>query len=112
MWGSVAQLGMHYQGKISNHATMRSDLNSGKVVILNVHNGGHWVLATSSMSGGFHVNDPGYNTGSYTDGQVVQAAIYTYTRALTPESEEPFEIPEDLPEDTVFDYSDSEEDFL
>ena len=66
MWGSVAPLGLKYEGQISNHDQMRSDFNAGKVVILNVHNGGHWVLTTGVSGTTFNVNDPGYNTGSYT----------------------------------------------
>ena len=31
----------------------------------NVHNGGHWVLATGYSGDKILVNDPGYSTSSY-----------------------------------------------
>lgn len=40
-------------------------------MILNVHNGGHWVLATSMSGSTISVNDPGYSTTSYTLSEIV-----------------------------------------
>jgi hypothetical protein len=37
VWTSVAHFGLHYQGQITNHAQMATDLSSGHIVILNVH---------------------------------------------------------------------------
>lgn len=48
-------------------------------MILNVHNGGHWVLATSMInSNTVAVNDPGYSTTSYTFDQIVDANCGVY----------------------------------
>ncbi|MCB0369154.1 MAG: C39 family peptidase [Bdellovibrionales bacterium] len=70
VWGSVNSLGLKYQGKVSN-SNIASSLSAGHVVILNVHNGGHWVLATSMSGSTIYVNDPGYSTSSYTLSEIV-----------------------------------------
>ena len=44
---------------------MINEFNSGHIVILNVHNGHHWVLMTGVSGSNFLVNDPGYSTSSY-----------------------------------------------
>ena len=83
---------------------MANDYNQGKIVILNVHNGGHWVLATGHSGSSFTVNDPGYNTGSYTYSQIVRAGIYTKGGAFTDSSVD-INMPEDAPADSVFDFT-------
>ena len=47
-------------------------------MICNVHNGGHWVLATGYSGNSIHVNDPGYSTTSYDINSIVngQNAVY------------------------------------
>lgn len=65
VWGSVNPIGLKYIGKVAN-SNIASSLEAGHVVILNVHNGGHWVLAHSMSGSTIHVNDPGYSTTSYT----------------------------------------------
>lgn len=49
------------------------------MVVLNVHNGGHWVLAFGYQGDTIFVNDPGYNVGSYTLNEIVdgQNGIFT-----------------------------------
>jgi hypothetical protein len=71
---------------------------------LNVHNGGHWVLATGHSGSTYSVNDPGFNTGSYTEGQVVRAGIFHRKAAAEAESDDDYmgEI-ESFP-DSVFDF--------
>ena len=65
VWGAVGKIGLSYQGKISNSA-IASNVNANHIVILNVHNGGHYVLATSMASSTvIRVNDPGYSTTEY-----------------------------------------------
>ena len=66
---------------------MRADHSAGKVVILNVHNGGHWVLTTGVSGTSFIVNDPGFATSSYTEGEVVRAGIFRKSAALLSQSE-------------------------
>ena len=77
VWGSINSLGLTYEGKVSN-SQIKSKLDQGKVVICNVHNGGHWVLAHSYSGDNIMVNDPGYSTTSYTLSQIVdgQNGIY------------------------------------
>ena len=70
VWGSVSPLGLSYVGKVAN-SNIASHLASNNVVILNVHNGGHWVLAHSMSGSTIHVNDPGYSTTSYTLSEIV-----------------------------------------
>ena len=64
---------------------MRAHFKAGKVVILNVNNGGHWVLTTGLSGTNFLVNDAGVNKGSYTQGQVVGAGILRKRAAMTEE---------------------------
>mgnify|MGYP002375990480 CR=1 FL=1 len=96
---------------------MINDFHAGKVVILNVHNGRHWVLTTGITGTTFHVNDPGFNVGSYASSEVVRAGIYRKTAEfIEPTEEVPTEAStddyceaEDVPEDFVFDFVDEEE---
>lgn len=78
VWGSINRIGLNYQGKVANSQII-ANLNAGKVVICNVHNGGHWVLAYAYQGDNIMVNDPGYSTNSYALSQIVdgQNAIYT-----------------------------------
>ena len=76
-WGSVSSLGLKYQGKISGASTIKSAISANKIVILNVNNGGHWVLATGSSASDFQVNDPGFSRTSYPNSGVSQAAVFT-----------------------------------
>ena len=77
---------------------MINDFHAGKVVILNVHNGRHWVLTTGISGNTFHVHDPGFNTGSYPASQVVRAGIYRKTAAFIEPTEDLAD--ESSPEDT------------
>ncbi len=70
VWGSVGPLGLSYVGKVAN-SNIQGALNAGEIVILNVHNGAHWVLATSMSGSTISVNDPGYSTTSYTLSEIV-----------------------------------------
>ncbi len=70
VWGSVNSLGLSYVGKVAN-SNIESELKANNIVILNVHNGGHWVLATSMSGSTISVNDPGYSTTSYTLSEIV-----------------------------------------
>jgi ABC-type bacteriocin/lantibiotic exporter with double-glycine peptidase domain len=59
-------------------------LDTGSVVICNVHNGGHWVLATGYSGDTIYVNDPGFSTTSYTLNEIVngQNAVYKVTASF------------------------------
>ena len=70
VWASINSLGMTFQAKIAN-SQITSNIQAGNVVIVNVHNGGHWVLVTRVSGSTLYVNDPGYSTSSYEMSQIV-----------------------------------------
>ncbi len=70
VWGSINSLGLTYQGKIASFQ-IQTVLDQGKVVICNVRNGAHWVLAYGYDGNNILVNDPGYNNDSYGLNQIV-----------------------------------------
>lgn len=77
VWGSVTSQGLSFIGKVAN-SQIAPGLSAGHVVILNVHNGGHWVLATAISGSKISVNDPGFSTTSYEMSEIVagQTAMY------------------------------------
>lgn len=78
VWASVNRLGVTFQGFINNN-DIKSHLDAGHIVILNVHNGGHWVLATGYSGDSIWVNDPGYSVTSYTLNEIVNGNTGYYT---------------------------------
>lgn len=83
VWGSVSPLGLGFRAKVAN-SQIRANLDAGNVVVMNVHNGGHWVLATHYTGSTIYVNDPGYNTGSYDLSQIVDGQNVVYAVVGTP----------------------------
>lgn len=77
VWGSINPLGLTWEGKVSN-SQIKAKLDQGRVVICNVHNGGHWVLAYGYNGDNILVNDPGYTTTSYTLSQIVDGQNGVY----------------------------------
>lgn len=77
VWNSIHSIGLIFEGKVGN-SQIKAELDKGKVVICNVHNGGHWVLAHGYSGDNILVNDPGYSTTSYSLSQIVngQNGIY------------------------------------
>ena len=63
---------------------MKKNLDAGYVVILNVRNGGHWVLATGYSGDTIKVNDPGYDKSSYALSEVVNGNTGVYTVSKMP----------------------------
>jgi len=82
VWASINPLGLTFTGFIGN-GDIAAKLNSGSIVILNVHNGGHWVLATSISGNTIYVNDPGYSTTSYSMSEIVAGNTGTYRNSRT-----------------------------
>ena len=76
VWGAVKSLHLCYVNKYRGSAIDKYVKDSHYEVVLNVHSGGHWVLATGHCSGGWSVNDPGYSTTCYKTSQVTQAAVF------------------------------------
>ena len=85
VWGSVTSLGLSFIGKVAN-SQIAPGLSAGHVVILNVHNGGHWVLATGISGSKISVNDPGFSTSSYDMSEIVagQTAMYRVSGSQNP----------------------------
>lgn len=85
VWASVNSLGLTFtgkrrltSGKVGN-SQIKSNLDAGRVVVCNVHNGGHWVLAYGYSGDNILVNDPGYQVTSYTLSQIVDGNNGIYT---------------------------------
>ena len=76
VWGSVGKLGLSFVGKTADHSAMRTHFKNGNAVMLNVNNGGHWVLMTGISGTNFLVNDPGFSKSSYTQGEVVNSGVF------------------------------------
>jgi len=72
-------------GKVANSA-IKSNLDANNVVVCNVHNGAHWVLATGYSGNNILVNDPGFSTTSYALTEIVdgQNAVYKVIAAEEP----------------------------
>jgi ABC-type bacteriocin/lantibiotic exporter with double-glycine peptidase domain len=85
VWASINPLGVTFLGKVSR-SQIKDNLDRDNIVILNVHNGGHWVLATRYEGDSIYVNDPGYSTQFYTLDQIVenQVGIYRVGNGLLP----------------------------
>ena len=78
VWASINKLGLTFKGFVAN-SQIKSNLDAGNVVILNVHNGGHWVLAYAYDGNNILVNDPGYSTTSYPLSAIVDGNNGVYT---------------------------------
>lgn len=75
VWSSANHLGLTWKGFLGK-AYIKSNIDFGNIVILNVHNGHHWVLATGYSGDNFHVNDPGFQVTSYPIDQVGTVGCY------------------------------------
>lgn len=62
-----------------NNDRIKPNLDVGNVVVMNVHNGGHWVLATGYSGNTIYVNDPGYQTTAYDLSQIVNGQNVIYS---------------------------------
>ena len=78
VWSSIAPLGFNFQGFISSQGDIDNAFNQGELVILNVMNGGHYVLAIDDNGSGYDVMDPAGFKPVYGYDEVVQAGVYSY----------------------------------
>ena len=76
VWGAVERFGVRFEGWNRDRTAMKNAICANKIVILNVNNGGHWVLATGANDSGFTVNDTGYDRSTYSNDAVVDSGIY------------------------------------
>jgi hypothetical protein len=77
VWASINALGVTFLGKYSR-SQIKDNLNRDNIVILNVHNGAHWVLATGFEGDNIFINDPNYSTPFYTLDQIVENQVGVY----------------------------------
>ena len=76
VWGAVEKFGLRYEGQVTDKSVLKSNICANKMVILNVKNGGHWVLAVSYDGDTFTVNDSGATRYTYPSSEVVRGATY------------------------------------
>ena len=77
-WGAVSRFGLKYEGQPDVGANIRTAICAKKIVILNVNNGGHWVLATGWANGQYLVVDSGYSRVSYSFAEVSRAGVFSF----------------------------------
>ena len=77
-WGAVSRFGLKYEGQPDMGANIRTAICAKKIVILNVNNGGHWVLATGWANGQYSVVDSGYSRVSYSFAEVSRAGVFSF----------------------------------
>mmetsp|Transcript_9147 Transcript_9147/g.21952 ORF Transcript_9147/g.21952 Transcript_9147/m.21952 type:complete len:226 (+) Transcript_9147:52-729(+) len=79
VWGSVDRYGKTQFGGFGSitESNICAEISKGSGLVANVHSGRHWVLLTGCSGGGvFTVNDPGYNTKTYSLGEISNLAVY------------------------------------
>lgn len=81
IWASVNRFGVNFLGKVTRDK-IKNYISSGYIVIPNVHNGRHWVLATGFEGDTIFVNDPGFQVNSYTLDEIVEGntGVYAITK--------------------------------
>jgi len=77
IWASIEKFGFNFETSSLDKSEVIEAFDSGKLVILNVRNGGHFVLMTDYTGNTLYVNDPGFSVSSYDLSNVVRAGIYT-----------------------------------
>ena len=83
VWASINTLGLKFQGKVGN-SQIKTNLDKGNVVICNVHNGHHWVLAHGYNGNNILVNDPGFEVASYSLSEIVDGQNGVYKVGNSP----------------------------
>lgn len=78
VWASINSIGLTFKGFITN-SQIKNYVDAGYVVIVNVRNGGHWVLVKSYTDSSVIVNDPGFSVNSYDFSQIVNGNTGVYT---------------------------------
>jgi hypothetical protein len=78
IWGATDKLGKcKYEGKKYSGSDYKSCKACGKYVILNVHNGGHWVFMEGLSGDKYTSRDPGNSSDPlYPISDIREAAVY------------------------------------
>ncbi len=79
LWHSIEPLGYQLLGFLINAGEIIDAFEQGLHVILNVHEGHHYVLVTGISETGFFVMDPGYAVTEYLFQDFGGAAVYLRT---------------------------------
>ena len=72
----LGEIGLGYDGNCGS-SEVKANIDKGKIVCMNVHNGGHWVLGYAYNGNTIMVNDPGYSTTSYSLSEVGNSHVFT-----------------------------------
>jgi hypothetical protein len=78
VWSTINTFGVTFQGKVAN-SEIKANLDKGNIVICNVHNGKHWVIAYGYNGDNILINDPNYTTPSYSLAEIVDGQNGVYT---------------------------------
>jgi hypothetical protein len=78
VWTSINKLGLTFKGFITNDK-IKMSLDAGNAIIVNVHNGGHWVLATGYSGDFIKVHDPVYQITSYHINEIMNGNTGAYS---------------------------------
>jgi len=79
VWGAVSRFGFSYLGQPTAIATIKQHICNNRVVIMQVDQGRHWVLAKSvNADGSIGIMDPSPNRNSVRPNEVLRAGVYSY----------------------------------
>jgi len=81
VWDSVRPLGVEFIGFAKGSVQIGQYWAQGKYIVLNVNNGGHYVLLTGIVASGYTVMDPASPGKTiYGFNEVVQAGVYNWRK--------------------------------
>ena len=75
-WAQAERFGVRYQGLSENVEDMKKALCGQKLVMLNVDNGNHWVMAVEVVGNTWTVVNPGPNKLTYESSEIKRGGIY------------------------------------
>ncbi len=82
VWAVAGNFGLPFLG-FASQSDVINQFNAGNNVILNVNNGGHWVLLTGYEGTNLYVNDPGFARSTYRLDEVVTSGVYGPLKTVT-----------------------------
>ena len=77
VWGAMSRFGLKFLGWPESSNDIKNHICANRVVILNVNNERHWVLATGYTDNTYQVMDPGYNRNTYPTNEVSCAGVFS-----------------------------------